>query len=69
MGGLSNMDQEGFASAAFHSFPQNMRWDTYSGDYGPNFFGVAINAGTYVVNDTVFGLQASAGMRRSMVRG
>ena len=61
MGGLSNIDQEGFASAAFHSFPQNMRWDTYSGDYGPNFFGVAVNAGTYVVNHPEFGWQAFGG--------
>src|SRR4030095_8608175 len=36
MGGLSNIDPEGFASAAFHSSPQNMRWDTYSGDYVAN---------------------------------
>jgi hypothetical protein len=61
MGGLSNIDEEGFASAAFHSFPQNMRWDTYSGDYGPNFFGVAVNAATYIVNDVQFGWQAFGG--------
>ena len=61
MGGLSNIDREGFAGTAFHSFPQNMRWDTYSGDYGPNFFGVAINAGTYVVNLPQFGWQALGG--------
>ena len=45
MGALSNIDEEGFPSAAFHSFPQNLRWDTYTGDYGPNFFGHAVNAG------------------------
>jgi hypothetical protein len=61
MGGLSNIDQEGFAGTAFHSFPQNMRWDTYSGDYGPNFFGVAVNSGTYVVNLPEFGWQAFGG--------
>ena len=61
MGGLSNIDQEGFASAAFHSFPQNMRWDTYTGDYGPNFFGVAVNAATYVINHPEFGWQAFGG--------
>jgi len=61
MGGLSNIDREGFAGTAFHSFPQNMRWDTYSGDYGPNFFGVAVNAGTYVVNLPRFGWQAFGG--------
>lgn len=61
MGGLSNVDQDGFAGTAFHSFPENMRWDTYSGDYGPNFFGVAVNAGTYVVNRPEFGWQAFGG--------
>jgi hypothetical protein len=61
MGGLSNIDQEGFASAAFHSFPQNMRWDTYSGDYGPNFFGVATNAATYLIQHPEFGWQAFGG--------
>ncbi|MBI4472082.1 MAG: hypothetical protein HY646_05400, partial [Acidobacteria bacterium] len=65
MGGLSNIDQEGFAGTAFHSFPQNMRWDTYSGDYGPNFFGVAVNAGTYVVNHAEFGWQAFGGNIRT----
>jgi len=61
MGGLSNIDQEGFAGTAFHSYPQNMRWDTYSGDYGPNFFGVAANAGTYVVDHPEFGWIAFGG--------
>jgi len=64
MGGLSNIDQEGFASAAFHSFPQNMRWDTYSGDYGPNFFGVATNAATYLIRHEDFGWQAFGGIVR-----
>src|SRR5204863_3568493 len=56
-----NIDAEGFAGTAFHSFPQNMRWDTYSGDYGPNFFGVAVNAGTYVVDLPKLGWQAFGG--------
>ncbi|HEX5217834.1 MAG TPA: DUF5695 domain-containing protein, partial [Vicinamibacterales bacterium] len=60
-GALSNIDQEGFPSAAFHSFPQNLRWDTYTGDYGPNFFGHAVNAATYVVNHPEFGWQAFGG--------
>jgi hypothetical protein len=60
-GALSNIDQEGFPSAAFHSFPQNLRWDTYTGDYGPNFFGHSVNAGTYVVNHPDYGWQAFGG--------
>jgi hypothetical protein len=61
MGALSNIDEEGFPSAAFHSYPHNLRWDTYTGDYGPNFFGHAVTAGTYVVNHPEFGWQAFGG--------
>ena len=61
MGALSNIDQEGFASVAFHSFPDTLKWDGYSGDYGPNFFGHAFNTGTYVVNHPEFGWQAFGG--------
>jgi hypothetical protein len=61
MGGLTNIDQEGFASAAFHSFPDALKFDPYSGDYGPNFFGHAFNTATYIVNDPEFGWQAFGG--------
>jgi hypothetical protein len=55
MGALTNIDREGFASVAFHSFPSTLKWDGYSGDYGPNFFGHAFNTATYVVNHPEFG--------------
>jgi hypothetical protein len=55
MGALSNIDQKGFASAAFHSFPDRMMFDPYTGDYGPNFFGHAVNTGTFLVYDDVMG--------------
>ncbi len=61
MGALSNIDQEGFASAAFHSFPSTLKWDAYSGDYGPNFLGHAFNTATYLVNTRDFGWQAFGG--------
>ena len=61
MGALSNIDQEGFASVAFHSFPSTLKWDGYSGDYGPNFFGHALNTATYVINHPEFGWQAFGG--------
>jgi hypothetical protein len=61
MGALSNIDEEGFPSAAFHSYPQNLRWDTYTGDYGPNFFGHAVNSATYVINHPEYGWQALGG--------
>ena len=61
MGALSNIDQDGFASVAFHSFPSTLKWDGYSGDYGPNFFGHAFNTGTYIVDHPEFGWQAFGG--------
>jgi hypothetical protein len=61
MGALSNIDQEGFASGAFHSFPASLKWDPYSGDYGPNFFGHAFNAATYVIKHPEFGWQSFGG--------
>ncbi len=61
MGALSNIDQEGFASAAFHSFPSTLQWDAYSGDYGPNFFGHAFNTATYLINHPEFGWQSFGG--------
>lgn len=61
MGALSNIDSEGFASVAFHSFPSTMKWDPYSGDYGPNFYGHAFNSATYLINHPDFGWQAFGG--------
>jgi hypothetical protein len=55
MGAITNIDQEGFASAAFHSYPDHMAFDPYTGDYGPNFFGHVWNDATYLVNDPEFG--------------
>jgi hypothetical protein len=61
MGPLSNIDPDGFAAAAFHSSPALMKWDAYSGDYGPNFFGHAVDTATYVINHPEFGWQAFGG--------
>ncbi|MGH7953332.1 MAG: DUF5695 domain-containing protein, partial [Limisphaerales bacterium] len=58
---LSNIDPDGFAAAAFHSAPWLMRWDTYSGDYGPNFFGHAVDTATYIINHPEFGWLAFGG--------
>jgi hypothetical protein len=55
MGPLANIDEKGFASAAFHSFPDRMKYDPYTGDYGPNFFGHAINTGVFVTHDEAMG--------------
>jgi hypothetical protein len=61
MGALTNIDKEGFASVAFHSFPTTLKWDGYSGDYGPNFFGHVFNTATYIVNHPEFGWLAFGG--------
>ena len=61
MGTLTDIDQEGFPSAAFHSFPDMLKDDPITGDYGPNFFGHAWNTATYVINDPQFGWQAFGG--------
>ncbi len=55
MGGITNIDRDGFASAAFHSEPDMMRWDAYTGDYGMGYFGHAYAAATYLVKDATFG--------------
>lgn len=61
MGALTNIDQEGFASVAFHAFPDKLHWDAYSGDYGPNFLGHALNTGLYLIDHPEFGWQAFGG--------
>ena len=44
-----------------HSFPSTLKWDPYSGDYGPNFYGHAFNTATYLINHPEFGWQAFGG--------
>jgi hypothetical protein len=61
MGALTSIDEEGFASAAFHSFPDTLRHDAISGDYAQNFFGHALNTATYVIRHPEFGWQAFGG--------
>ena len=61
MGALTDIDQDGFAAAAFHGFPDMLRPDPYSGDYGPNFFGHAWNTATYLVDHPNFGWIAFGG--------
>jgi len=53
-GPLSNIDAGGFGSMAFHSYPNTLKWDAYSGDYGPNFLGHVLGAATYLVEHPIF---------------
>lgn len=46
---------------AFHSFPDTLKGDDYSGDYGPNFLGMMLGAGTYIVDDPDVGIIAYGG--------
>ena len=55
MGSIANITQEGFGPSAFHAWPSVLEIDGYSGDYGPNFFGHAMNTGAYVTRDDRFG--------------
>ncbi|HTZ84081.1 MAG TPA: DUF5695 domain-containing protein [Candidatus Acidoferrales bacterium] len=61
MGALTDIDEDGFASVAFHAFPDMLKHDPYSGDYGPNFFGHAWNTATYLVEHPEFGWLAFGG--------
>ncbi|KAH7098557.1 hypothetical protein BKA62DRAFT_622444 [Auriculariales sp. MPI-PUGE-AT-0066] len=61
LGSQTNIDQSGFAAAAFHTFPDTMKWDAYSGDYGPNFSGHAMGIGAFVLQHPDFGWQAYGG--------
>lgn len=60
-GPLSNIGIDGFASASFHSWPDTLAWDGYSGDYGPNFLGLALGSAVYLVEDMKLGLVAYGG--------
>jgi hypothetical protein len=55
MGALTNIDQRGFGSAAFHSWPDEMRFDALTGDYGMGFFGHAYATASYLVKHPTFG--------------
>ncbi len=61
MGAVANVTQDGFGPSGFHAYPSTLRIDGYSGDYGPNFFGHAVNTGTYVVRHPEFGWLAFGG--------
>ena len=60
-GPLTNIDEGGFASASFHSFADTLAWDAYSGDYGSNFVGHALNSGAYLIKHPDFGWQVFGG--------
>ncbi|KAF7525950.1 hypothetical protein PCG10_004458 [Penicillium crustosum] len=60
-GPLSNIRQDGSMYNAFHSFPDTLQGDDYSGDYGPNFLGMMLGSAVYIVDDPDVGLTAYGG--------
>lgn len=60
-GPLSNIRQDGSMYNAFHSFPDTLQGDDYSGDYGPNFLGMMLGSAVYLVDDPDVGLVAYGG--------
>ncbi|KAI2790080.1 hypothetical protein POX_d05584 [Penicillium oxalicum] len=63
-GPLSNIRRDGSMYNGFHSFPDTLRGDDYSGDFGPTFLGMMLGAGVYVVNDADLGLVTYGGNMR-----
>ncbi|MBP8067339.1 MAG: hypothetical protein KAY27_02135, partial [Pedobacter sp.] len=61
LGSISNITEDGFGPAAFHSFPSTLQIDGLSGDYGPNFYGYAVNSATYIIKDPMYGWLAFGG--------
>lgn len=66
MAPLTNIHEDGFASAAFHSFPELLKWDPYSGDYGPGFLGLSLGQCVYILSSTKYGDIAFGGNLLSM---
>jgi hypothetical protein len=61
MGSIANITREGFAPSGFHAYPSTLSIDGYSGDYGPGFFGHAVNTGAYLARDPDLGWLAFGG--------
>ncbi|KAF4961143.1 hypothetical protein FGADI_379 [Fusarium gaditjirri] len=58
---LTNINQDGFPSAAFHSRPDTLKWDSITGDYGGGLIGTVLNSGTYAAQDKDLGMVAFGG--------
>lgn len=61
LGAISNITEDGFAPAAFHSYPSTLKNDGISGDYGSGFFGYAVNTSSYLLHHKEFGWIAFGG--------
>lgn len=61
LGGISNITEDGFGPAAFHSYPTELRIDYLSGDYGSGFYGYAVNTSSFLTKDEDLGWLAFGG--------
>ncbi|CRK28641.1 hypothetical protein BN1708_015289 [Verticillium longisporum] len=59
---VSNINQDGFPSVAYHAWPDTQKWDGITGDYGGGFLGMALSGGVYVADDSEVGLVAYGGI-------
>ena len=64
-GALAGINEDGFPGAAFHSFPDTLKWDGITGDYGGGFIGMALSSGTYVAQEEDIGLVTYGGILSS----
>ena len=69
LGAIANITEEGFGPAAFHSFPSTLAIDGISGDYGPGFFGYAVNEAAYLVAHPDLGWLAFGANRVAREKG
>lgn len=44
MGVLTNIHRDGFGSMGFHSWPETLAWDGYSGDFGAGYLGHVVGS-------------------------
>ena len=63
---IANINQEGFPSTGFHAWPDTMKWDGSTGDYGGAFLGMALNGGTYVAQKHEMGFVAYGGILKQL---
>jgi len=61
MGSIANVNRDGFGPSAFHAYPDTLRIDGISGDYGPGFFGHTVSTGVYLAHDPELGWVAFGG--------
>ncbi|PYH93437.1 hypothetical protein BO71DRAFT_381593 [Aspergillus ellipticus CBS 707.79] len=68
-GPTTNVGDDGFGSMSFHSFPETLAWDDYTGDYGPGFLGQVLGAVAVVLQHPDFGWVSFGGNLVSSSQG